>query len=214
MAALLLNLSSPSAIRAQTAVALGDPDPARWDVAGHASWLTVDKTGVAPDWNRWYDVAAFGGSIGRFFGPHVKVEFDGSASTTAQVYVQRQVTISTQPLPIFVSQAQRFRMGSASVGAFYQFFDNRWFHPFAGGGVEVGRETRIVEDVVYPLLPRAPAVIDPPGRTSTWRARPFADAGFKCFVTERTFLRSDVRTTLGSAGISQVAWRTGVGVDF
>ena len=31
---------------------------------------------MAPDWNDWYDVAAFSGSAGRYLTPHLKIEVD------------------------------------------------------------------------------------------------------------------------------------------
>ena len=213
-AALVLNLPSFAAAQALSAVSLGDPAPPGWDASGHLSWLTVDKTGIAPEWDRWYDVASFGGSLGRFVGPHLKVEVDAATSASANVYVQRQVSIPTQPYPIFVSQPHRFRMTTVSGGAAYQFFDNRWFHPFVGAGIEAARETRTVEPVFFPTVPPGTVVLDPPGTTSTWRALPFADVGFKLFVSERAFLRSDVRTTFDRNGVSHVSWRNGLGFDF
>ena len=206
----------PGPIQAQPtgAVMLDDPDPPGWDVSGHMSWLAVDKTGVAPGWNRWYDVATVGASVGRFFGSHARAEFDVATSASADVYMQRQVVVPGQPLPIFISQPQRFRMTTVSAGGAYQFFDNRWFHPFVGAGLEASRETRTVEQVFYPVSPPASVSGDPPGTTHRWRARPYANVGFKWFVSERAFIRSDVRTTLGRGGLTQVSWRTGLGVDF
>jgi len=57
-------------------------------------------------------------------------------------------------------------------------------------------------------------MVDPPGTISTWRHRQFADVGLKWFVGERTFIRSDARTTFDRGGLAQVSWRTGFGVDF
>lgn len=212
--ALLLNLPSAAAAQARSSVSLGDPDPAGWDASGHISWLTVDKTGIAPEWNRWYDVASFGGSLGRFVGPHLKVEVDAATSAAAEVYVERQVSIPTQLYPIYISQPQRFRMTTVSGGAMYQFFDNRWFHPFVGAGIEAARETRTVEQFYYPTVAPGIVVLDAPGTTSTWRSLPFADVGFKWFVSERAFVRSDVRTTFDRDGVNHVSWRSGVGFDF
>src|SRR5215212_3271241 len=214
IAAVMLGFSSAAAAQSVATVSLNDPAPPGWDATGHLSWLTVDKTGIAPEWNRWYDVASFGGSVGRFVGPHLKVEVDAATSAAAEVYVQRQVSIPTQPYPIYVSQPHRFRMTTVSGGAVYQFFDNRWFHPFVGAGIEAARETRTVEQPFLPVVPTGTVVLDPPGTASTWRSLPFADLGFKWFVSERAFVRSDVRTTFDRDGISHVSWRSGVGLEF
>ena len=212
---LLLVVLLPGAVHAQgsSEVLLGDPSPPAWDASGHVSWLTVNKSDIAPEWNRWYDVATFGASIGRFFGPHLKVEFDAATSTSAEVYVER-IALATQPYPIYVTQPQRFRMTTFSAGAAYQFLDNKWIHPVAGAGVESARERNTIEAVVGPFPPPPVVNLDPPGTTVSWDHRPFADVGFKWFVSERAFIRSDVRTTFDTGGVSQVSWRSGFGFDF
>jgi hypothetical protein len=195
-----------------SAVSLADPDPPGWDAFGHVAWLTVDKRDIAPDWNSWYDVATFGGSVGRFVGRHVKLEFDAATSSHAEIYTEEMV--SAPPTPFFVSRQNRFRMTTLSAGASYQFFDNRWFHPVIGGGIESGRETRRIETMPYPFRPPVvvPALAE--GTSTTWRTRPFVTTGFKAYVAERAFIRSDVRTTFDGDGVGQVSWRTGVGFDF
>jgi len=212
--AFALFLPAAAAAQGNQSIVLRDPDPPGWDVAGHMAWLTVDNGPGVSAWNRWYDVATVGASAGRFIGSHVKVEFDASTSTAADVYVEHTVTVPTQPYPIFYAQPERLRMTTLSGGVSYQFFDNRWFHPVAGGGVEAARETRTIDSpAVGPVLPAA-IPLDPPGTTAPWQTRPFGSVGFKWFVSERAFIRSDVRTTFDSAGVAQLSWRTGFGVDF
>jgi hypothetical protein len=212
--ALVVLLPLAAVAQGSAAVMLDDPAPPSWDASGHVSWLAVNKGEVAPRWNRWYDVATIGASVGRFFGPHVKLEFDTMTSTAAQVYVEGQITVPPQPYPVYYAQPQRFRTTTISAGVSYQFFDNHWFHPVAGAGVESARETRTIDSRLLGPPSTAVPVLDPPGRTVSWRHRPFADVGFKWFVSERTFIRSDVRTTFEPGGVGQVSWRSGFGVDF
>jgi hypothetical protein len=211
---LVVLLPVAAAAQGSAAVILDDPAPASWDASGHLSWLTVNNGDVAARWNRWYDVATVGASIGRFFGPHLKVEFDTVTSTSAQVYVEHQITVPTQPYPIYYAQPLRFRTTALSAGVSYQFFDNRWFHPVAGAGLESARETRTIDSLVLGPLSTEVPLLDPPGTTVSWRHRPFAAVGFKWFVSEHTFIRSDVRTTFAPGGVGQVSWRSGFGVDF
>jgi hypothetical protein len=42
----------------------------------------------------------------------------------------------------------------------------------------------------------------------------FVGAGLKTYVNERTFLRTDGRVEVGKDGVSRVALRLGLGVDF
>jgi hypothetical protein len=163
---------------AQSTVQLDDPSPAGWDASGHVAWLTVDKTGIAPEWNRWYDVAAFGGSLGRFFGPHLRVEVDAATSAFAELYVTRQVAVPGQPSPIYLSEMHRYQMATVGGGASYQFFDNRWFHPIAGAGIELARERRTIEQSYFPVALPLTVAIDPPGTSSTWASHPYGAVGF------------------------------------
>jgi hypothetical protein len=193
-------------------VSLGDPDPPGWDASGQVAWLTVDKGAIAPDWNRWYDAATFGASVGKFVGRHVKLEFDVATSTEAEVFSDQLVRLPPAGTLVSVGQPNHFRMTTVSAGAAYQFFDNRWFHPVVGGGMESARETRTIGPVLYPVVP--PITVPDPGTTVTWQTRPFVAAGFKLYFTERGFMRSDVRTTFDRDGVAQVSWRTGIGFDF
>jgi hypothetical protein len=213
-AALLITLPAIVQAQGQSTVQLGDPSPPAWDASGHMSWLTVDKTGIAPEWNRWYDVATVGGSLSRFLGPHLKVEFDATTSASAEVYVTQEVRVPTQSYPIYVSQPQRFQMTTLAGGVSYQFFDNRWFHPVVGAGVQSARERRTIERALYPVPLPASVIVDQPGTSSSWSTRPYADVGFKWFVSERAFVRSSVRTTFDSGGVTHVSWRSGFGFDF
>ena len=208
-------ISFPTVAHAQapvSSVSLADPAPPGWDASGHVAWLTVDKGDIAPDWNRWYDTATFGASVGKFVGRHVKLEFDVATSTEAEVFTDQLVRLPPAGTLVSVGQSNQFRMTTMSAAASYQFFDNRWFHPVVGGGVESARETRTIGPVLYPLVP--PVTAPEPGTTVTWRTHPFVTAGFKLYLAERAFLRSDVRTSFDSGGVAQVSWRTGIGVDF
>jgi hypothetical protein len=212
--ATLATVLLPVLAGAQTSVSLTNPSPPGWDASGHVAWLTVDKSRIAPEWNSWYDVATFGGSLGRFVGRHVKLEFDAAASSSARLYITQQIAVPGQPYPVFTSQAQRFSMATLSGGASYQFLDNQWFHPVIGAGVEAARESRHVDPANHPLQVPAGLSLQPPGTTRTWTTQPFASAGFKWYVAERAFIRSDVRASFDRGGVGHVSWRTGVGADF
>jgi hypothetical protein len=57
----------------------------RWDATGFVGWRGVDKSALAPDWNDWYDVAAFSASAGRYLTPHVKIDVDLSTTSNGRV---------------------------------------------------------------------------------------------------------------------------------
>ncbi len=197
-------------------VSLAAADPARWDAAGYAGWRGVNKSDIAPEWDQWYDAASFGASAGYFWTPHLKIEVDLSATTEGAVFVQEQVVVPGELFPLFRYGEHRFRSASVSGAVLYQFAENAWFHPFAGAGVEGVRESGRLVLQEQPPCQRAPC-LPVPLQTETsvsHRARPFATAGFKWYMTERTFFRSEIRSTFSTDGADAVLWRAGIGVDF
>lgn len=208
-------LASPLPASAQSIqLPLGDPSPPRVDLAGHAGWFAVDKTDVAPRWNSWYDVGEVGATGGVFLSRHLKAEVGVTTTGTADVYREVLLPTPSSPFGINYSQEQRYRATTLSGGASWQFFDNRWFHPLLGAGVEATRESVETLSLRYPPpVNPPPGLLIPPGTQVTWHARPYASGGFKWFVAERTFIRGDLRTSFGD-GVAQTSLRVGVGVDF
>jgi hypothetical protein len=45
-------------------------------------------------------------------------------------------------------------------------------------------------------------------------ARPVVGTGFKWYVSERAFVRSDLRSAISRDRAESVTWRVGVGFDF
>jgi hypothetical protein len=192
----------------------------RWDATGFAGWRGVDKSDLAEDWNDWYDVAAFTGSVGRYLTPHVKIEVDLSTTTPGRVFGQTFVAApsppsSTPPFsmpPFYTLREHEFRRTTLGATLAYQFLENRWVHPFLGVGVEGVRESDQVHTQFYPT--GGPRPLGPLQETHVrYSARPFVTGGFKFYVSERAFIRTDVLTTFSSGGAESGLWRIGVGVD-
>ena len=49
---------------------------------------------------------------------------------------------------------------------------------------------------------------------TSYETRPVAVGGFKWYVSERVFIRTDIRSILSTDGADAVAWRFGIGSDF
>jgi hypothetical protein len=215
LAALLPAIDS----HAQSAVSLLPPERAQWDVAGYAGWFGGNKSDIAPDWNDWFDAASGGVSAGYYWTPHLKIEADVFTTTAGETYSQEEIRLPGEPYPVFRSRQFRFRTTGVSAALHYQFLENAWFHPSAGAGVEAVRE-RVRIDTPSQFIPsRSPGppllVAGPTTEHDTAAGvRPFVNLGFKLYMTPRTFIRSDVRTSFSSERVESVAWRAGVGVDF
>jgi hypothetical protein len=208
--------ASPARAQGRPTVDLTAENPARWDAAGLTGWFGGNKEEQAADWNDWYDAASFSASAGYYWTPHLKLDLDFATTTEGTVFVEEQFLLPGAPFPLVRYGEHGFIATTASAAALYQFFDNLWFHPFAGGGVEAIRERSRVTLQEQPVCVRGPCTpIALPGEINvSYAVRPFATVGFKLYVSERAFIRSDVQTTFSTRGVETARWRAGMGVDF
>jgi hypothetical protein len=146
----------------------------------------------------------------------VKVEFGIATTTEAEVFTQQPITIPAEPVPVIRFANYEFRTTGVSGGVLYQFYENVWFHPFIGVGVEAIREASRLQVEEQPLCVRGPCLPSPFSSVEDHdvTARPFVAGGFKWYVSERAFIRTDLRTTLWGNGAETVLWRIGIGADF
>lgn len=207
-----------SAVSAQT-LSVTPPAPSRWDAAVTLGWFGGRRPLPPPSGSGWYNAAALDGSVGYHWTSHLKLEADFGTTGDGSVYVFDVVDVPGLPYRQYRGRQHHIRSTSLGVGAAYQFFENRWFHPFVGGGALVTHETEragLSEPfVVYRgptdrvVLPPLPALSQ-----SSTHARPFGTAGFKAYLSERAFFRTDVRVSAPTGPRASVVWRAGVGVDF
>jgi hypothetical protein len=191
---------------------------ARWDAAGHVTWLgerrLIDDQSSQSD--RWFGVASGGGSVGYYWTPHLKTEFDLSTSNEGEHYSFETIALPGQTTPLFVQRDHEIRFTTASAGLTGQFFENAWFHPFVSAGIELVREREHIETIPPPVPPRGPTVSVPAVADTRvrYRGRPYVGTGFKVYLSDHAFIRTDIRTSWASDGLAALGWRSGVGVDF
>jgi opacity protein-like surface antigen len=207
-----------SSAQANAGVSLTAADPPRWEVSGDIGWLSSNKSEIGPDWNDWYDVLSAGGSTGYYVTANLKAELRLAFSGEGSIYQEEPIDVPGQPFPGFRLREHHFRATTMRGGMTYQFFQNQWFHPHVGAGVEIARESdrMFTQSWRVPSRePGAPLVIPAVdgGTTVSWAVRPVVSTGFKWYVSERGFIRSDVSVAMGDKRAAQVAWTAGIGVD-
>ena len=170
-----------------------------------------------PDHN-WAHAILYGGAgVGWYWTEHLKTQLDIGGGTPTRHYLYRALTING----FQASEISRVRVTrpSLAISQQYQFFRNEWFHPRLGIGLDLARETRTQHfDPVfgYDSVSRISRQLAPArteGPTRRFVARPFAEAGFKAYMTRRAFFNADARLMV-HGGIDQVLFRAGFGVDF
>jgi hypothetical protein len=199
-------------------VTLRPADPPRWDAAAQVGWFGTNKSAFATEWNDWSDAAAFSLSGGYYLTPHLKVEAGAATTTTGEVE-ELETIAPGGPFPILRSRRHFVRSTTVSTGLAYQFLENAWFHPFVGVGIEGTRERARIESApeFVPLPGGRPGTLVPGATTEvaiTYRARPLVSTGFKWYLSEQAFVRSDLRSTMSKDRAESVSWRIGIGFDF
>jgi hypothetical protein len=220
LAATAFMTALPAAAQTSSTVSLVPDRWARWDVTAQVGRQGVNKSEFGSDWNGWYESGSFGAAAAFSWTPNLKLELDVMRAGQAHLYESEQVVIPGDPVQYFRSREHHFSTMTTAAGVVYQAFENRWFHPFAGGGVEIMREARRSDASQQSAFRNGVAILPPvgvaqPAETSVWTtARPFATTGFKVYVSPHAFLRSDLRVSLSRRGAESAVWRAGIGFDF
>jgi hypothetical protein len=215
--AVCLTVATVDAQEPRPSVMLVPAGTPRWDTAALVTWLGEHRRFQSPSGGEWLGVASGGGIVGYYWTSHLKAELDVSTATRGEIYSYETIPLPGAPTPLFLQRDHEFRISTTSAGLVGQFFENAWFHPFVGAGIELVRERELIETVVPPFAPRDARAIGLVPQSETelrYRSRPYLATGFKAYLSERAFIRTDIRTSWSGDGLAALAWRSGVGVDF
>jgi outer membrane protein with beta-barrel domain len=190
----------------------------RADVHATAGWQNLRKEQPIDSYNEWLNAILYGGAgAGWYWTDHLKTQIDFGAGTRDEQYQTRQFVVDGQPA--YASSRAAIRETNVSIGQQYQFFRNQWFHPHAGVGVELAHETttqQYLAVTIYDPATRTSKLLSPEhagGPEHRFLARPFAEGGFKAYMSRRAFFLGDMRVMF-RGGIDEVLFRAGFGIDF
>lgn len=188
----------------------------RADAHGMLGWFNADAN-VPESYNDWYNRSLYGGAgFGWYWTDHLKTEIEFGATSAVELYSGENTVVAGRPT--FLTFRNRFKTTKLAAAQQYQFYRNAWFHPHLAAGVDFSWETtQRRDDPVFGFDPIARVSrITREGRdhspTTSLEARPFAAVGFKAYMTQRSFFRSDLRFAVRS-GVDEVLWRFGFGMD-
>jgi hypothetical protein len=214
----VLAVGIAAAARAQTVPP--PPSPvARADAWAMIGWFNADKSDAThQSYNDWYNSSVYGGAgLGWYWTDHHKTEIDFGATSEGDIYASRSVVVDGYPT--YTSSRVFFTTKKLALSQQYQAFRNAWFHPHVAAGVDLTWETTREEQfptIRYDDVTRGPREIRPGGSVGPETelvVRPFISTGFKAYMSQKSFFRTDVRLTLGS-GVEEALWRVGFGFDF
>lgn len=194
----------------------------RADVHGVIGWQSLRSPRLDPNLDRygddWANAIFFGGAgVGWYWTEHLKTQVDIGAGTEGDHYQHRLLVING--LSTSESSRRSVQKTSLAVSQQYQFFRNQWFHPHVAAGLDLARETTTTEYTpvyVYDQVTRVSRQVSDfriEGPLHRAVVRPFAEVGFKAYMTRRSFFTTDARL-LFRGDLEEVLFRFGFGVDF
>lgn len=188
----------------------------RGDAAATIGWLSVrTPRSLLYNDDAWQRSLFGTASLGWHWTDNLKTEADFGGSTAMRALRTDPVVVAGRQT--YQTTRTTFSRRTLGLAQQYQFFHNAWFHPHAAVGAALTWEASAAEsDRVFIFDTRgaevaAAATAD--ARRTTVTIRPFVGAGFKAYMTERGFLRSDVRVAF-RGGLDEVLLRIGFGIDF
>jgi hypothetical protein len=182
-------------------------------------WQNLNKEQPgSQSFNNWVNGIVYGGAgAGWYWTDHLKTQVDFGAGTEGDQHRYEPIVGNGQT--VSVSSLFRVRQQSLAVSQQYQFFRNQWFHPHVGAGIDIARETTTEQYsaiFVFDSATRTSRQLEPPrneGPDHRTIARPFAEVGFKAYMTRKAFFTADTRL-MYRKGLDEVLFRLGFGIDF
>ena len=210
LAALLAGV--PATARAQSGPVM------QGDVAAAIGWLSVNWAAESATGGRDWATSLIGtASAGWYWTDRSKTEIDFGASATARGYATQPVVIGGRTSYSFIESSVTRRV--VGIGQHHQFYRNAWFHPCVAAGANVAWQRvtdRIGPTFAYDEASRTSRVVEPErteGPRTELVVRPYVATGFKAYMSQRAFFRSDLRASFGRR-LEDVVVRFGFGVDF
>jgi hypothetical protein len=192
----------------------------RSDLTVAVSWLNADKSGLSTEhYDDWINRGVLAsGTFGWFWTDHLKTEIEAAISGRLRRSVYDRFTVGSRQTSL--ESTYHFGTRRLAIGQQYQFYRNVWFHPSLTAGVDVAWEEIEQSDrilSIYDFETRQSQFnpqpeIEQPTRKEV-HVRPFTSVGFKAYMTQRAYFRSDMRFVF-HGGIDEVLIRFGFGVDF
>jgi hypothetical protein len=186
------------------------------DVAASVGWLRARTTDASPgDYADWHSSLFGAASAGWYWTDNLKMEIDVGAGTRATAFRYRQITIDGRQN--YLASETTFARRTLGISQQYQFFRNAWFHPHVAAGANLTWERTTEHFQAVAAFDSASRRVLLPERTEGPRTemtvRPFVAAGFKAYMTPRSFFRSDLRVAF-HGGADEALLRFGFGIDF
>lgn len=175
-------------------------------------WYSA-REDAPPGYDSWYN-SSLSRSLGAgvHWTEHLITAVEAGWTGEGELYGSVQSPSSSGRVEGFARHTYRGRQ--LALGQRYQFGHNAWVHPDVAAGALVEWVERGGE--IFPYYDNRGGIVEPGGPitpTTERRVSAFVSTGLKAYVTERAFIRSDLRLGL-TRELRHVLVNVGVGIDF
>ena len=204
----------PSLAQAQASEATGP----RWDFNVSVGGFSANPDRREATYDDWYSAGRIATSIGYYWSENLKTEIEYANNGDGSIFLNEFIRLPNgQVYPFAVEEYHHLQQ--ASIRVVWQFFDNRWVHPYVNAGAVVDIDRRRYDlDNYYPVDPRVvpPQLVReryPAGSVAEYGGGVSYGGGVKFFVSQTAYLNTGMQFTYGGR-FKTAAFLAGFGFEF
>ena len=206
---------------AQTTLAEAAADRPRVEINVGAGAMMARGEHTPPHYNDWFSEGRYTASIGYYWTENFKTEIEFAHSGQGMNYSQEWVRVPGSGTPFLLNVEQFHRLQQISLRMVWQFYENKWVHPYVNGGISLDMDrtrSHVPEQFYYPGDPRVnPRQLVRPESMSNSRYEYGPGASFgggaKFYMSPKTYLNTGAQFSLGDP-FKTVTLLAGLGVEF
>ena len=192
----------------------------RWDFNVSVAQFNANPDGPDEAYDDWYSTGRIATSIGYYWSENLKIEVEYANTGDGSIFLQEFIRLPNgQVYPFALEESHHLQQ--ASIRLVWQFFDNRWVHPYINVGAVVDIDRRRYNDLpgnYYPVDPRIvpPQLVRdlyPSGSVSDYGVGASYGGGVKFFVSQKAYLNTGMQFTYADR-IKTATFLAGFGFEF
>ena len=191
----------------------------RWDFNVSVAQFNANPDRHEATYDDWYSTGRIATSIGYFWSENLKTEIEYANTGDGSIFLQEFIRLPNgQVYPFSVEETHHLQQ--ASIRLVWQFFDNRWVHPYLniGAVVDIDRRSYDRPGNYYAVDPRVvpPQLVSdryPSGSVVDYAGGVSYGGGAKFFVSQKAYLNTGMQFTYGDR-FKTAAFLAGFGLEF
>lgn len=190
-----------------------------WDFNVSVAQFNANPGRHEATYDDWYSTGRIATSIGYYWSENLKTEIEYANTGEGSIFLQEFFRLPNgQVYPLSVEEYHHLQQ--ASIRLVWQFFDNRWVHPYlnVGAVLDIDRRTYDVPASYYPVDPRGvpPQFVRdqyPSGTVVDYGGGVSYGGGVKFFVSQQAYLNTAMQFTYGDR-FKTASFLAGFGFEF